>query len=125
MAHTLVLTANQRLNDVAVAFHTHFPNLKLEFFAHTHARDEISLLRDRLSYEKLLSEVGHVQEVEEFGIHGNMKVSTFEQEFQARFGIGVQVLRRSGKLWLQTAGTDHWTLSKQNDEGAGSLSTDY
>ena len=37
-----------------------------------------------------------------------------------RFGLHVQVFRRSGKTWLQTIRTDNWTLGQQDAEAAAS-----
>jgi hypothetical protein len=33
------------------------------------------------------------------------------------FGVPVQILRKSGKIWLETTMTDHWTLLQQNQHG--------
>ena len=33
------------------------------------------------------------------------------------YGLGVQVFRKSGNVWLETTVTDSWTLKEQNDQG--------
>jgi hypothetical protein len=113
----ILLTADKTLEQIAREFHQHFPGLKLEFFAHSHANGVLSAEEDRLPLHLRASEVGHCLPDARLRISGNQKVATLEKHFQEIFGIGVQVLRRSGNLWLQTGVTDGWTLSKQDREG--------
>ena len=44
----------------------------------------------------------------------NVRLKSIEEEF----GIHVQVLRKSGRVWLQTTATDDWTLAEQEQEAA-------
>jgi len=113
----IIVTADKTLEEIAQAFHSKFPFLKLEFFSHRHAEDEVSPKKDKLDTNLTIGEAGTFDHEEELSIHGNLKVATLEKNFQDLYGIGLQVLRRSGQLWIQTATTDDWTLSKQNQEG--------
>lgn len=40
-----------------------------------------------------------------------------ENDFRHIMGLNVQVMRKSGDLWLETTKTDNWTLGQLNDEG--------
>jgi hypothetical protein len=113
----IIVHAEKTLAEIAQEFHRKFPYLKLEFFAVPHAAGAATPGGARLPQELTVAEAGHASRQEPVSISGHMQVSALEQAFQAHFGIGVQVLRRSGPLWLQTAATDGWTLSKQNQEG--------
>ena len=69
----------------------------------------------RLDLEKRL-----VQKIKNDGtieVKPEMNVSTFEKLFEDRFGLYVQVFRKSGSIWLETSATDSWTLEQQNEEG--------
>ena len=46
-----------------------------------------------------------------------MTVVDLEQSFSDVFGLGVQIFRKSGKVWLETTVTDGWTLDEQNRQG--------
>jgi hypothetical protein len=46
-----------------------------------------------------------------------MTVEELEKSFLVKFGLNVQVFRKSGKSWLETTITDKWTLEKQNTQG--------
>lgn len=60
--------------------------------------------------------------------NGNISVEiSFEKSFKVRdfidllekaLGWKVQILRSSGKLYIETSVTDQWTLDRQNQEGA-------
>ena len=54
-------------------------------------------------------------------INKSSKLSDVEKEFEDKFGIYVQVFRRSKDLWLQTVSTDHWDLKTQNSKGIHSV----
>jgi hypothetical protein len=41
-------------------------------------------------------------------------VAELEKEFFEKFGIAMQVSRKSGKIWIETSKTDDRTLKAQN-----------
>ncbi|HYK55081.1 MAG TPA: hypothetical protein VEV15_01280, partial [Flavisolibacter sp.] len=45
-------------------------------------------------------------------------VAQLEQEFQSAFGLTVQVIRKTGEVWLETRQTDNLSLDYQNSIGA-------
>ena len=53
----------------------------------------------------------------EIEVSDDMSILEFEKEFLRRFGLLVQVSRRSGNLWVDTIKTNLWTLKEQNDHG--------
>lgn len=50
-------------------------------------------------------------------ISDDMSILELENEFFRRFGLSVQLSRKSGNLWLDTAKTNQWTLKVQNEHG--------
>ena len=113
----IVITANKTLGEISAEFNQKFPYLKLDFFKHTHEPGKGNPGDDRLDYNMTIKEAGNFDHDENFSINGHLKVRSLESHFQEEYGIGVQVLRRSGGLWLQSTVTDNWTLTKQNEEG--------
>jgi hypothetical protein len=67
-----------------------------------------------------IGEVRKVHNEGDLSIDGHQKVKTFEQSFHDKYGLNVQVFRKSGFMWMQTTSTDDWTLSKQNRKGGHS-----
>ena len=114
---TIHISPERTLETIANEFNEKFPFLQLAFFSHTHASDQLSPATEKLDLTLTIEEASPMEHIEEMSIHGNLKVSSLEQHFQEAYGIGLQVLRRSGQLWLQTSTTDDWTLGKQNQEG--------
>jgi hypothetical protein len=53
----------------------------------------------------------------ELAIRESMSVRELENEFLEKFGLSVQVLRKSGNLWLDTSRTNSWTLLEQDEIG--------
>ena len=68
-------------------------------------------------YLKSLAECRKVHSVGEITIQPLMTVQSLEQIFLVEYGLGVQVFRKSGSVWLETTVTDSWTLAEQNSQG--------
>lgn len=99
--------------EVQNTFNAAFPFLKLEFFRGKKNSEENLVVSPSKSISDCYAAVEDgVIEVDE-----KMQVSALERLFKERFGLHVQVFRRSVNLWLQTTITDHWTLQKQNEHG--------
>ena len=109
-----------KIKDIQRAFSKLFPALKVEFFSGQHSVGEGSPIRTRLDAELTLGQVRSAHTEGEFLIRGDMTVGQFEREFFERFGLNIQILRRSGNLWMQTTATDSWTLEQQNQKGSDS-----
>ena len=113
----IIVTKNETLKEISQAFNKKFQYLKLEFYGHPHKPGEGSPSIDRLAQKLTISEAGTFDHDEHFSIDGHLKVRNFENNFQEHFGIGVQVMRKSGPVWLQCTATDEWTLAKENRVG--------
>ena len=98
-------------------FNAVFPFLKLEFFKHKHGEGEGSPLGDMIPSDSLIGKWRTVHDQGDIHIEASMTVNHVEKNFQEKFGIAVQVFRKSGKIWLETTVTDTWTLKEQNSTG--------
>jgi hypothetical protein len=116
----MTISDQKTLQDISREFHQMFPGLKLEFYAKAHAAGEGSPVQERLPGESQLSKVRTIEQEGDLEIDPEMSVSQFEQLFAERYGLNVQVFRKSGNLWMQTTSTDHWSLAQQNRKGGAS-----
>lgn len=116
----MTISDEKTLRDIQKEFNIYFPYLKIEFYSGHHARGEGSPVQDRLDPELPLSEIRTIHTTGDLKIDPEKKVSEFEQMFSKKYGLNVQVFRKSGNLWMQTTSTDHWTLSEQNRKGGAS-----
>jgi len=76
-----------------------YPYLRIELFIGKQTRNDFTLKKGKII------------------IREQMTVSELKKSFLAQFGIKVKVYRKSGKSWLETSVTDHWTLEEQNLQG--------
>ncbi len=116
----MIISDEKTLRDIQKEFNTYFPYLKIEFYSGRHGSGEGSPVQDRLAPEQRLSLIRKVHTTGDLKINPDMKVSEFEQMFLRKYGLNVQVFRKSGNLWIQTTTTDHWTLAEQNRKGGAS-----
>lgn len=114
---TININENQRLIEIKDAFTSNYPHLKLEFFSEEHKAGEASSKSTKYDDSLTLKEIRTKNKSGELSIDGHLKTSTFESNFYEHFGVTVQVLRKSGNIWLQTTTTDDWTLAHQEKTG--------
>lgn len=110
--------------DLQVAFQTVFPGLKLGFYNREHSDYEGSPQKAAYAGEMLVRDAKPNLINGELELDPAKTVAALEHEFEYRFGLHVQVFRRSNTLWLQTTSTDNWTLEVQNTKGLHSVQED-
>ncbi len=114
----LVINANKLIKDVQQEFTSAFPYLKIEFFRNGEVRKDRYPATMLIAQNRSLKDAwSRKKEEGELDIPDTLTVGELENLFMDRFGLSVQVFRRSGNLWLETTMTDNWTLKQQNDHG--------
>ena len=99
------------VRSIQEKFSSWYPYLRINFF--------------RKNTGKASSQASFSPEVRMADINKNLRNSTYElgdftsvagleRAFGDKFGLPIQVSRRSGNLWLETRLTDHLTLKEQN-----------
>ncbi len=121
----ITINDNRKIFAIQEEFTQVFPYLKLEFFSKPHKPGGASPKSLVKHHSKTLGECRSVHNNGRITITAAMKVSELEQRFSDVYGLGIQVFRKSGKVWLETTVTDDWTLEKQNKEGEILSSTIY
>lgn len=106
---------NITLQEIKDIFSDFYPNLKIEFYSTPHNIYEASEENKRLPADKKLREIkeGHLDGV--IDIQPTEKVADLEKEFQKRFGLPAQVLRKKKGEWAQTTSMDSFTLREVNE----------
>lgn len=113
----ITINDNRKIFAIQEEFNSAFPYLKLEFFAKPHTVGGGSAKKLIRHSSKTLGECRTVHNKGHITITPQMTVAELEQRFSDAYGLGVQVFRKSGKVWLETTVTDSWTLEQQNNEG--------
>jgi len=111
------INSQRIIAEVQKTFNEAFPYLKIEFFTQPHLKGKATSNDFLVSNLMRLGEFGNTDKSGSIEVIGSMKVSALEKILSDRFGLYAQVLRRSGKIWLETTATDDWTLDTQNEEG--------
>lgn len=114
------ITNNVTLLSLQQAFNQTFPGLRIEFYAAHHDTGEGSPKGTSLDPHLLVKDARTTEQEGTFKLDPQMSVGAFEEALEERFGLNVQVFRKSGVTWMQTTATDHWTLGEQNRKGSAS-----
>ena len=113
----ILINDRRKVFAIQESFTEHFPYLKLEFFAKPHKPGGGSAKKFIKHGSKTIAECRTIHNSGTITITPEMTVTDLEQRFGDVYGLGVQVFRKSGNVWLETTVTDGWTLKQQNDQG--------
>jgi hypothetical protein len=111
----IVINAQQEIYTIQEEFNEIFPYLKLDFFLRSYPGS--GLPKRMISPRKTIEECSLKRYQGILTITPGMTVSNLEQDFAEYYGIEIHVLRKLGKIWLETTHTNEWTLCRQNKEG--------
>ena len=94
-----------------------YPFLCLEFYRQPHEIGEASPAREKLQPETAIDDIRILHSFGWIDIDSSRTAAEVEYDFRHTMGLNVQILRRSGDLWLETTQTDKWTLHQLNEAG--------
>lgn len=111
------ISKDSTVKDLYDYFTHKFPYLKIEVYKSKHSDFEGSHKKDEVEHHVKIAKLNPTLQTQDLVLEKQMKVSDFESMMFEKFGINVQVFRKSNDIWLQTSVTDDWTLEKQNGKG--------
>jgi hypothetical protein len=94
-----------------------FPYLKIEFFSVANKQGQRIVNKFTTENSRALAGYRNSHNEEQIVITPETTVAALEEKFNKIYGLGAQILRKSGKTWLETTVTDAWTLQEQNQQG--------
>lgn len=113
----ITVNDNQTISTFQQEFNSTFPYLKIEFFLTANKEGELIINKFTKENDRLLSGYRNARNDEQLIISPGITVLLLEEKFKRIYGLNAQVLRKSGKIWLETTVTDTWTLEEQNKQG--------
>ncbi|HEY0678203.1 MAG TPA: hypothetical protein VGD17_07945 [Chitinophagaceae bacterium] len=113
----LTIAGARYIQEIQHDFNDAFPFLKIEFFKPQSSRTVHAYAANLLKHSLKINEARRLQQDGVMEIKDITKVSDLEKDFKEKFGLYVQVFRKSGNVWLETTMSDNWTLKQQNDHG--------
>ncbi|MFN3918029.1 MAG: hypothetical protein ACK4K0_09835 [Flavobacteriales bacterium] len=115
--NTVIINPSDSLRKFQETFEREYPFLKVEFFRGEHEVGELSIDREKVDINSVFSNAAALTELLEVNLSPEITVAEFEQSFRKLPNLGIQVYRKSGRVYLETATTDEWTLEEQNTKG--------
>lgn len=111
---------NTRLREIQDVFSDFYPYLRINFYWKTHKKYETSPMIELVSPDTPVRDLRRTHLSGLLEILPLNKVADVEREFQQRFGLSVQILRKEKNKWEQTTGMDDFTLKELNEFGRNS-----
>jgi glycerol-3-phosphate O-acyltransferase len=114
----LQIRADVQIADVQQQFAAIYPFLKLEFFRPGRGKKHGTAADTIVAHTCKLSDISR-KEIRPGTISFSDHTTTteLEQALREKFGLNVQLFRKSGTIWLESVTTDHFTLRQQNEHG--------
>ncbi len=119
---TIKIDRDTTICDFNDRFKTLFPYLKVEFFRKGH--NKFAPSHSKFMYSDQLEKISNICELSEpveIELRPDLKTFEFEEIMERKYGMHIQVMRRSGDTYLITSQTDDWTLEEQNNAGFESV----
>lgn len=113
----IVIRDDRKISSILEEFNTAFPYLRLEFFIKSNKLGSAFSKKFINQDGKTLGECRVLKTKGSIKITPDMTVVDLEKGFMELYGLGVEVFRQSGKIWLETTVTDGWSLEEQNKQG--------
>lgn len=113
----MVVDAKQTTTGLQRDFSKHFPFLKIEFFREPCIKGKGNSKDKMILSSEIISRLQRKKQLGKISYTISTTVSEIEEKFLDKFGLCMQVFRKSGNVWLETTSTDDWTLEQQNEEG--------
>ena len=114
----LKIYTNTGIREVKKQFTRFFPFLKLEFFFYSQTGYENLFASEEPYYGLYVAETSDVFKEGVVNFSPTTTVADLELLFKDKLGLAIKIFRRTGDSWVETDGTTHLTLSKQNNMGA-------
>lgn len=103
--------------NIQSEFQAAYPFLKLEFYEQPHEAGQPSPVKEKISPDTPIEDIRMIHTFGWIDISHNRTALEVEYDFRHMMDLNVQVLHKSGDLWLETTQTDNWTLGQLNEEG--------
>jgi hypothetical protein len=114
----IYLHPEMTITEMNLAFQAEFPFLKLECFTRPHHAFQGSRAQYMIKdHQTRLGLLHPGFKAGELPIHKVETVRDLESLLEEKFGLFVQVFRKSHDVWLATSTTDNLTLKEQNLRG--------
>ncbi|HKR07185.1 MAG TPA: hypothetical protein VJY62_21285 [Bacteroidia bacterium] len=115
--HYIAIDGKQTIATLQKEFNKTFPFLKIEFFREPCIKGKGNSKDKMILTNEIISRLQRKKQSGKILFTNQTPVRELEENFLNKFGICMQVFRKSGNVWLETTSTDDWTLEQQNEEG--------
>lgn len=113
----IYISEDATIASIQCEFRDVYPFLALEFYRQPHESGQASPPGEKLPPETAIDDIRIMHPFGWLNIDSSRTAAEVEHDFRHNMGLNVQILRRSGDLWLATTRTDEWTLYQLNEAG--------
>lgn len=105
------------IREIQKKFSSKYPYLEIQFFIHYPGKDNLLSKKELAPVDKTIGEIKKTHVSGLLEIRSSNTITDVESEFLSRFGLSVQILRKSNAHWILPDRADQLTLKEQNEIG--------
>ena len=105
------------IREIEGLFSTEYPYLNITFIHQVHDPGDEFLKQKAIPVDTTIGEIKKTHTSALIEIQPGNTIADIEKEFRQRFGLLVEILRKSDSHWILPAGADQLTLREQNELG--------
>lgn len=115
----MIIDINDRvtIREIQKKFSSKYPYLEIQFFYHLPGKDNLLSKNELAPVDKTIGDIKKTHVSGLLEIRSSSTIADVESEMLMRFGLFVQILRKSNAHWILPDGADQLTLKEQNDIG--------
>jgi hypothetical protein len=111
------ITHKTTIKDIQRKMNVAYPFLKIEFADKSHQQGEKSPKCHWYDHSFKLLDIAKKSQAGWIVMQPWQKTGSVEEIFESRFGLHAQIFRKEKDQWIETAGTDVFTIEEQNEIG--------
>jgi len=113
----IIIDDNRNINLIESEFNEQFPYLKMEFYTRANSAAFGNSKKTVKHSNTMVADCRNIHFNGNLEIKPEMTIEALEQKFKNEFDLNIQILRKSGRVWLETSLTNYWSLAEQNKQG--------
>jgi hypothetical protein len=112
----IAINDKRKIAGVQEEFNNAFPFLRLEFYAKPHTKNGAPA-EEFVENNRTLNECRNNPEEGEITVSEYMTASELKERFMDVYGLGIEVLRKTGDAWLLINSAAKQSLAEENRDG--------
>lgn len=108
------ISDDKTAGQISDEFNKQWPNLKIEFFRHTHQSGQASPKKEQIAHYLFLKSIRNLHNESTVLIKATDRIKDIEKRFEDNYGLHIKIFHKTGDNWIEATKTADWTIDQMN-----------